>query len=295
MDNLTILKNEGFLGQRLYRVPPAAVKRMRERPHTKDFLVSDLGYFPVTAGHRVDRPKGTQRNILIFIEEGTGWVHFEGRKFNPTRGQAILLPSGRAHAYGACDNDPWKIYWFHFDGDGAGKLLRWTDFSDEHPVISCPAMDGLRRHFNAVLSLVERGYSDHTLLQLSRSLINVLTLLHAKDPGTERGAASGRIEASMDYMREHLHQAHPLSHYAKMAGFSVSRFSEAFRRHCGVSPMTYLAELRIQRACEMLDNTELRIGEIAEQMGFSDTLYFSRLFRKHAGMPPTAYRKLGIG
>jgi transcriptional regulator GlxA family with amidase domain len=59
--------------------------------------------------------------------------------------------------------------------------------------------------------------------------------------------------------------------------------------------MTYFTELRIQRACVMLDTSELQVGEIAGSLGFQDPLYFSRLFRQHTGLPPTAYRQLGIG
>jgi transcriptional regulator GlxA family with amidase domain len=99
----------------------------------------------------------------------------------------------------------------------------------------------------------------------------------------------------MDYMREHLHEPEALASYARRCGLSVSRFSEAFREHCGVSPMTYFTELRLQRACELLDTSDLQVGEIAERLGFQDALYFSRLFRKHTGIPPTAYRKRGIG
>lgn len=295
MDNLTILKTEGFQGQRLCRVPPAVIRRMQERPHTRNFLVSDLGYFPLTQGHRVDRPKGTRRHILILVEEGAGWLQFQGRQFKLERGQAILLPPHQAHAYGADRANPWKIYWFHFSGVGAEELLRWTAFSERHPIIPCPAIDGLRRHFRTVLARVERGYSDQTLLELSRSLINVLTLLHAEHTGIQNQRQYARIEASMDYMREHLDNPKPLSHYAREAGFSISRFSEAFREQCGVSPMTYFTELRIKRACELLDATSLQVTEIAQKLGYEDTLYFSRVFRKHTGMPPTAYRKLGIG
>lgn len=59
--------------------------------------------------------------------------------------------------------------------------------------------------------------------------------------------------------------------------------------------MTYFTELRIQRACELLDRSDLQVGEIAEKLGFADRLYFTRLFSKHTGMPPTAYRQRRIG
>jgi AraC family transcriptional regulator, arabinose operon regulatory protein len=129
MDNLPIHRPEGFLGQRLYRVPPSVMRRMRQRPHSRDFLVTDLGHFPETAGHQVNRSRGAEAHILMLVEEGRGWVRVAGGTFSAHSGQAILLPPKQAHAYGADPSHPWKIYWFHFLGKGAEHLLKWTPFA----------------------------------------------------------------------------------------------------------------------------------------------------------------------
>ena len=259
-----------------------------------DRFSKDMGYFPNAAGHRVERPEGAATYILIFVESGQGWLELSGRH-SLNSGDVVLIPPDKAHAYGADPEDPWKIYWFHFDGHGARALLKWTPFTEKTPSSPSPLIDSIRRHFHTALATVERGYSDHTLLELSLALINLLTLLHSKNPNQVKERENQRIERVMDAMRRDLEDPKTLPYYAKQSGFSVSRFSEIFKKHCGVSPMTYYTEMRIQRACELLDKTDLQIGEIAQRIGFEDSLYFSRLFRKHAGMPPSAYRKLGIG
>jgi AraC-like DNA-binding protein len=295
MDDLTHYRSEDFEKQCLYRVPPAVLRRMHQRPYTRDFTISDLGYFPVAEGHRVDRPNGTSSYILIFVEAGEGWIELGGQRFQANRNNSILLPPEQPHTYGASSEDPWKIYWFHFSGSGAKALLDWTPFTQIQPVIHSPNGDSLRRQFRSILATVKRGYSDPCLLELSRSLINVLSLLHKRTKTAASFEQVAKMERIMNYMREHLAEPESLSDYARRCSLSVSRFSETFRDHCGVSPMTYLTELRIQHACELLDTTHLRVGEIAERLGFEDALYFSRLFSKHAGMPPTAYRQLRIG
>lgn len=292
MDHKTHIRAEGFADQRLYRIPPAVGERMSRRPHLRDFQVTDLGYFPQTEGHEVSRPRGTGCHILIFVEAGQGWLELDGRRFTAGSSEVILIPPHIGHAYGASRNNPWRIYWFHFLGAGAEALLEWSNFTLKNPTLSCPAGDGLRRQFRTALTSVKRGYSDRALLDLARTLINVLTLLHQRMPEHRLDPHAGRVEQIMDHMREHLNAPETLAAYARRSGLSVSGFSQAFREHCGVSPMTYFSELRIQRACELLDTTDLRVGEIAQRLGFSDALYFSRLFRKHTGKPPTEYRKL---
>lgn len=292
MPRATTVRPEGFSNQRLYRVPPAVIRRMSEGPHLRDFLVTDLGYFPNASGHAVHRPDGTRCYVLIFVEDGEGWLELGDRHYTLRRGEALLIPFLKPHAYGAASKDPWKIYWFHFSGKGAEALLRWSDFSENSPVCASTGIDGLRRQFRTALDAVERGYTDHSLLELSRVLINVLTQFHARPRTQTQSRSSDRIEQIMEYMRANADKPEALADYARRSGLSVSRFSDTFRKHCGVSPMTYLTELRIQRACELLDNTDLQVNEIADRLGFSDALYFSRIFRKHAGMTASAYRNL---
>ena len=58
----------------------------------------------------------------------------------------------------------------------------------------------------------------------------------------------------------------------------------------GVSPMKRLAQVRLDHACELLTTTTNRIGEVGEQLGFSDPYYFSRVFKKVMGVSPKSYR-----
>lgn len=284
-------KAEGFDRQQLYWVPKQVLQRIQKRPFTKDFSVTCLGYFPVTAGHIVERPEGLPEAVLIFVEKGAGWLQMNGRNLKVEAGQVLCIPANIPHTYGAADQDPWSIFWFHFDGAGALDLLGWTGLSLENPVMECATWDGLRRQFRSLFSAIERGYHEHTLLEMSRVLINVITLLH-RNPASERSKdAPNRIEQAMDKMRETLPSPLTLFEYAASAGYSVARFSHWFKLHTGISPMTYLYELRVQSACEYLDTTSLSIKEIAEALGYDDPHYFSRSFQKCTGQSPTSYRK----
>ncbi len=292
MDNLLgKIRAEGFDKQQLYWVPKQVIQRIHKRPFTKEFTVTCLGYFPSAASHVVERPKGLAQALLIFVEKGAGWVSMDGQKRAVEAGQVLHIPANVPHSYGASHQNPWSIFWFHFDGAGALGLLGWTTLTRNNPVMDCAAWDGLRRQFRSLFNTIERGYHEHTLLEMSRVLINVITLLH-RNPTSERpNNASHRIEQAMDKMRDTLTAPFTLVEYAASAGYSVARFSHWFKLHTGISPMTYLNELRVQKACEYLDTTALSIKEISVLLGYEDPLYFSRSFQKCTGQSPSSYRE----
>ena len=56
------------------------------------------------------------------------------------------------------------------------------------------------------------------------------------------------------------------------------------------SPMAYFIQLKISKACELLDRTQMTMAQIATELGYDDPYYFSRIFKKTQGSSPTAYR-----
>jgi signal transduction histidine kinase/AraC-like DNA-binding protein/ABC-type sugar transport system substrate-binding protein len=93
----------------------------------------------------------------------------------------------------------------------------------------------------------------------------------------------------------YLHQnfANPLTRQeiADAVGVSKNYLSEIFRQELGLSPWDCLTRLRLQKAKELLHTTGDSITSVAAQIGFDDSAYFSRVFRKNIGMPPQEYRQ----
>jgi AraC-like DNA-binding protein len=83
----------------------------------------------------------------------------------------------------------------------------------------------------------------------------------------------------------------PVSELAECAGLSVRQFERRFRKHLKTTPQEFIINMRIFRACELLRETRLSLGELALECGFYDQSSLSRLFRKHMGTTPLQYRK----
>lgn len=72
---------------------------------------------------------------------------------------------------------------------------------------------------------------------------------------------------------------------------SYKYISHLFKKEKGVTMQQYHNSVRMDEACRLLCSTLMSIGEIADKLGFSDVLYFSRCFRNYTGKSPSAYRK----
>ena len=92
-------------------------------------------------------------------------------------------------------------------------------------------------------------------------------------------------------MQAHVDKPMNLNELASNCGYSVSHFSMIFKKKTTRSPIEYFLGLKIQKACQMLDFSSMRVQEIASELAFQDQFYFSRLFRKMIGVSPMEYRK----
>ncbi|MCZ8511090.1 helix-turn-helix domain-containing protein [Paenibacillus filicis] len=98
------------------------------------------------------------------------------------------------------------------------------------------------------------------------------------------------IEEAMLYMQEHYRNDISLDELAEHCGTNVFMLSRSFKQVTGKNFIDYLTELRMAKAKELLRNSERKINDIAEQVGYQHS-YFNRIFKKYEGITPTRYRE----
>lgn len=100
------------------------------------------------------------------------------------------------------------------------------------------------------------------------------------------------IVKAMNLAQQNIGEPISSSEIAQMVNMSGSYFSQCFKQYVGQTYTDYVREIRMERAKEYLRSTNRTIQWIAEQIGYSDEKYFSRLFREHAGVLPSEYRQM---
>ena len=99
------------------------------------------------------------------------------------------------------------------------------------------------------------------------------------------------IIPAIKYMSEHYSEDIPMSDLAETLGITHQHFCRLFRSAMDMSPNEYLTGLRISKAKQMLTEQNIPVSEIAAACGFRDPCYFSTIFKKSMGVPPTYFRK----
>ena len=258
-----------------------------------------MGAFPNAAHHYVERPLGCGEYVLIWCTGGEGWYILDGIRTIVPKSHFFILPSDRAHSYGSSEESPWSIYWAHFSGTGApGVYERLKGLRCFGNGVRISGISGL---FDEILSILEShadkdsaAYVDMAFPRLMSAFMypDLWTGSLARQPG--RGNVS-LVGKACHYMDEHLSEKLTLNEICAYLGYSESYFTRIFTKEAGMAPMTYLMRLKAARAQRLLENTNLKINQIAPMLGFDDPYYFSKFFSKEVGMSPKQYRKESRG
>jgi AraC family transcriptional regulator len=173
------------------------------------------------------------------------------------------------------------------DDDALRFRLR-EGYSSGDPFIA-QILQAMRRDFREGLPS-GRLYGD----TLANALVAHLVRHHALEGHLEAPPSGGlpphRLRRVVDYIHEHVGKDLSIHELAALVDLNQAHFARAFRRTTGLSPYHYVVLQRIERACELLENLRLSIGEIATQCGFSSQSSFTTTFGRIKGITPGAYR-----
>jgi AraC-like DNA-binding protein len=285
-------KAEGFSGQRIVVLPRAVVSTTLKHDLLRQLLPTDIGFYPKAHGHFIKRPVGIDQAILIYCIKGYGWCEIEGSRHEIRPGELLVIRPGTPHAYGADTNRPWTIYWTHFKGDSNLLLLAELEISKAKPVVWLGEEPELMALFEKLLDVMEHGYAASRLLYASQILAHLIGSMIWASHRSSGGnlSAAQKVAQSIAYMKQHLEQSVSFASFAAMANLSESHFRSLFKHETGYSPMDYFIRLRVHKACQLLDTTDLSVKEIARLTGYDDALYFSRAFKTVVELSPAKYR-----
>jgi AraC-like DNA-binding protein len=118
-----------------------------------------------------------------------------------------------------------------------------------------------------------------------------LALSHAPARLWPDSTTQPRLTAVLEHMDHAIAQKLTLANLGKLAGLSPRALTKFFYAHTGFPPIRYLTELRLNHCCRLLRHSTLSIEEIADQCGFANRFYLTRMMRKYRQTTPAAFRR----
>lgn len=128
--------------------------------------------------------------------------------------------------------------------------------------------------------------------QLFLYLTNTITSALEKVINDKKQQDTKPIREAKQYIQTNYNKSLNLEEVSDKVGFNASYFSSLFKKDTGYTFLEYLSEIRMNKAKDLLKETNLSIAIICENVGYSDVKHFTKMFTKHTGLKPNEYRKL---
>lgn len=292
----SIKKKEGFQGQKAIVIPRQILNsRCAKNPVINTLYITDIGYYPKAKFHYRERMHGADQHILIYCHEGSGKVTIRKTEYIIGPGDFFVIPIKTAHTYTADENNPWTIYWVHFKGNTSNQIVSCIEKKTGLKAFIRYNEKSIEL-FNEMYNQLERGYANDTLMYANMCLWHFLTtfLYNEKYDTSGKLTNNDASDIVIDYLGRNIDKVLTLEAIAGQVNLSPPHFSYLFKKKTGFSPIEYFNHLKVQKACQYLLFTTLRIKEISQELGIEDQYYFSRMFSKVMGMPPNEYREKRI-
>lgn len=242
---------------------------------------------------------------MVWCVRGSGRLTVNGERFELTPGALLLLPWRHSVQYEPDPRDPFLVGAVHLvpvhDG---GPIIRRAGHNVD-PLTFAPGrltdtdLEWLPRagelHFGVeravtlggyAIAVFENGAPDARLRSLAELLFYEVELMCTTGVGVPP-----QLRRLQDQIRERLRDPLTLENVCELADASKATVERLFVKNLGVSVQAWIRSERMRQAVTLFSSTGARVNEVAAEVGFTDPLYFSRVFRKTYGRSPKEFRQ----
>lgn len=258
---------------------------------TSDLTIFDCGYEKYSG----EKQKIVTENYPYFsfhcILDGKGWMQLGDNRYELEKGQVFIVPPGIDALYGQDLSDPWQYIWINFGGTHAKRYLQAAGLTPEQPFYSyknpeiltefCRMIDSDNHKFRRTFQLMGSLYQALGLIVEERNI-------SAFDGGLK---ANDYVVMVLKYIEDNY--SDPELSMAKVAGYlhlNVKYFCRLFVKNMGCSFTQHLSLYRIKKATQLLETTALSIKQVSLAVGYTDPLYFSKVFKKYRLISPKEFK-----
>jgi len=250
-------------------------------------IIIELGIQHIVPPLIVDRPGGLDDYLFVLFYHSVFIQNQEGRKLYPSK--TLFIWSPKQYQYYGSPEHQWNHSWFVCSPRIAKPCLDKAGIKSMCPYsITDPStfewyLEAMRRE------LITQVEPDKNILTniVSNAAIELGRMIHPKH---QKQIVPANFLELRNFIEQNYDKKLTLLELAGQVHFSVPHMCRLFKSYFGTSPMDYLIQTRLRHANRLLSNHNLRIGEIALSVGYSDIYQFSHVFKKCFGISPQKMR-----
>ena len=251
----------------------------------RSFFVTQCGYEDCKPNHTYG-PTVREYYLLHFVFSGKGTLQINGKTYSLTKGQGFFIPFGTPTTYTADSKDPWFYGWVGFSGESSNQQIALRGLSNDKIIFTFNDSDEV---FSSLKKLVSSYGSEGNGFVAISKLFELFSFINPEHDSSNM--QSGIInEVILDIEKNYASDV-SVEELSKKYNISRSQLFRLFKTKLDISPQQYIKHYRINHAADLLRRTDLTIGQVMEQSGFSNISNFSRQFKSVYGRSPKDFRE----
>ncbi len=226
---------------------------------------------------------------IIYITKGRGVFESNHRTHVVVPGSIMIVFPGVPHFYKPEYEVGWSEYWVGFKGPYVDTLCQQGFLSPRKPLFEVGLQNSLLAIYTQILELVQNQRPLFQVRASSHVLTLIAEILAHERKNVQYTHSEQLVERAKFLMEESIYSEINLNAIGEVLGVSTSHLNAVFKSYTSMTPYQYFISIKIRKAKELLEGGSLAIKEVAFRLGFDDQYYFSRLFKKKAGIPPSRW------
>ncbi len=224
--------------------------------------------------------------VIEYVIDGCGYIEFEGQTHKVSKDMIYILPAGVRHHYYADAEQPFVKIFLNVGGTAVKYLVDSFDLSKGVVFEG----EGLKEIFERIPQMMHSDMDDQAMQsQFCGIFVEILSRLSSKKIVSSYSREAIILKSYLDQNVRSIVSAKDLS---DLIFRSPDYCQKLFNREIGMTPYSYQLNNKMKIAKYLISDTNMTISEIAEYIGYSDTHYFSNIFKKKCGFRPMSYRKM---
>ena len=231
----------------------------------------------------VYRPSGFPYNHMITVLEGDGFFECEGICEEITAGDIFFIKKDVPHAYYSYGNN-FKTQWITFDGVSCESVFQSHNVK-KYKVLKDVNIEKLNADYNFLYNKNQQYINGYELsVHIYSYIINFFNCAKKTD-------LFDKMQDVINYIKINYDKCISLEDLSSITGMNKYTFCREFKKIYNITAFEFITKTRIQNAKTLLTDSDMQIYDIAKNVGYNDTGYFCRTFKKEENCAPTEFKK----